>query len=600
VVDLAALRWAQPGLLDRAADEWQMLSTRLGSQETALRSDVMQPLFGTGDWTGMAADAASASLGSLSRQLSVTQDYAATMTSLLRDAAGGVRDAQSLLRAAENLAAQNRLTIGADGGVSAEPAPPLLGGPGSASLLAQPPPAAGEVADLVARALSVADAVDGQITARFLDLRKFAGASSAAASELRGADRLAGAFDHAMLPPQGTSPAEVNQWWQALGTGQQQRLIREFPSQVGWMDGVPATARDQANRLGLSQEGAQLKTQLASLQGHKPPQYLGEGRFGPDVNPAWQQWQGQVSGIETKLAGITSVEQALSIGGRNGYPPAYLLGFNTTGNGRAIVSFGNPDTASNVVTYVPGLGSKINGAPGDSGRAAALWQQANRFAPNLATASVYWLGYNAPQLGLSQGIHNLDVTSTADAVTGGQALAHFETGLQATHQPGIPGHAVVLGHSYGSLVVGEAAAHDGLHAGDIIFVGSPGVGVNHAAQLGMSSTHVWAGANVHDPVPQLPPSNPLTALGNDNAGHFGNNPATSAFGGQVFNASHDPSRSFSGLDLSAHSAYWDANSDSLKNMARIVDGQYSGVTMQDPPALSPVPDPGPIVGPGVI
>jgi transposase len=193
-----------------------------------------------------------------------------------------------------------------------------------------------------------------------------------------------------------------------------------------------------------------------------------------------------------------------------------------------------------------------------------------------------------------------DATSTADAATGGQALAHFETGLQATHQPGIPSHTVVLGHSYGSLVVGEAAAHDGLHTGDIIFVGSPGVGVNNVAQLGMPSAHAWAGANVHDPVPQLPPSNPLTALGNDNAGHFGNNPATSAFGAQVFNANHDPSRSFSGLDLSAHSAYWDANSDSLKNMARIVDGQYSGVTMQNPPTLSPLPDPGPIVGPGVI
>lgn len=599
-MDLAALRSALPDVLDRAAADWQALGDRLGTQVAAMRSEVTQPLFGSGAWVGRAADAADANLNNLAKQLGITQDDTSTMTVLLRDAAAGVRDAQSLLLAAENLAAQNRLTIGPDGSVSAAPASPLVGSL-SAPLLGEAlPPAAGEVADLVRRALAVASDVDAQITARLRELQRFTGTSSAAASELRSADRLASAFDRAMLPSEGASPVEVNAWWKALAPGQQQRLIHEFPSQVGWMDGVPATARDQANRLGLSQEGAQLKTQLASLQGNEPPQYLGEGRFGPTPNTAWQQWQGQISGIETKLAGITSIEQALSIGGRNGYPPAYLLGFNTAGNGRAIVSFGNPDTASNVVTYVPGLGSKITGAPGDSGRAAALWQQANRFAPEQATASVYWLGYNAPQLGLSQGIHNLDVTSTADAVTGGQALAHFETGLQATHQPGIPGHTVVLGHSYGSLVVGEAAAHDGLHTGDIIFVGSPGVSVNNVAQLGMSSAHVWAGANVHDPVPQLPPFNPFTALGNDNAGHFGNNPATSAFGGQVFNASHDPSRSFSGLDLSAHSAYWDANSDSLKNMARIVDGQYSGVTLQDPPALSPLPDPGPIVGPGVI
>lgn len=192
MVDVAALRSAQPDLLERAAGEWQMLGGRAGSQVTALHSDVMGPLFGAGEWTGMAADAASASLSSLARQLSVTGEYAATMASLLRDAASGIGDAQSVLREAENLAARSKLTIGADGSVSAEPAPPLLGGPGPVSLLAEAPSAAaGEVADLVARALTVADDVDKQITARLAELGKFAGASPAAAS----------------------------QWWAALGSG---------------------------------------------------------------------------------------------------------------------------------------------------------------------------------------------------------------------------------------------------------------------------------------------------------------------------------------------------------------------------------------------
>ncbi len=281
----------------------------------------------------------------------------------------------------------------------------------------------------------------------------------------------------------------------------------------------------------------------------------------------------------------------------------FLLGFSTSGNGRAIVAVGNPDTAANTVTYVPGVGSKLTGSSGDINRATTLWQEAEKLDPGKSASSIYWLGYNAPQLGLSQGLHNLDMASAGDAVTGGQALAHFESGLQAAHMPSLPGHTVVLGHSYGTLVAGEAAAHDGMHPGDMIFVGSPGVGVSHAAQLGIAPAHVWAGANSHDPVPQLPPSNPLTALGNDNAGYFGTDPATSAFGGQVFNADIDPSRSFSGIDFSAHSSYWDQNSSSLFNMAHIVDGQYGSVTLQQPPPSAPpgsVTDPDPIVGPGIL
>jgi Alpha/beta hydrolase len=585
MVDLAALRSAQPDLLNSAAGDWQALGARLGSQVTALQAEVMEPLFGTGDWTGIAANAASASLDNLSKQLSVTEDYAATMTSLLHDAAGGVRDAQSWLQAAENLAAQNRLTIGADGTVSAAPAPPLVRS-GSASLVEAPSPAMGEVADLVGRALTVANDVDAQITARLLELQKFAGAS--AVSQLHGADRLARSFDQESLPPAGTDPDEVNEWWNALDREQQLRLISEFPSQLGWMNGLPAWARNQANVDVMTAEQQQLRDQLASLEGSEPRQYLGESRWGPEINPAWQQWQGQISAIKTKLAEIASVESGIAYAeSKAGAHNVFLLGFNTDGNGHAIVAVGNPDTADNTVTYVPGLGSTLTGASGDIGRATALWGQAERLAPGETISSIYWLGYNAPQLGLNQGLSNFDVASTSDATAGAVSLAHFETGLQAAHQVGIPDHTVVLGHSYGSLVVGEAAAHDSMHPGDIIVVGSPGVGVNQAAQLGLPPAHVWAGENAHDPVPRLPPSDPVTALSDRSAAHFGTNPASKAFGAQIFNADIDPSRSFSGIDLSAHSSYWDPGSSSLLNMAHIVDGQYSSVSIgpQAPPNL---------------
>jgi Alpha/beta hydrolase len=602
MVDLASLRSAQPGLLTQAASDWQAIGSRLDGQAAALHSDVMEPLFGAGNWIGTAANAANANLGNLAGQLSVSREYASVMSSLLQDAASGVADAQAWLRAAENLAAQNKLTIGADGSVSADPGPPLLSGTGTTSLVDALSAAMREVADLVSQALTVADKVDAQITVRLEAVQKFA--AKDAASELRDAGRLAGSLDRDALPPSDASPAEVNEWWNALNAEEQKRLIGEFPSQIGWMNGLPAWARNDANTLAMDDEERALQKEKAYLEAHVPPEYLGANRWGPELNPAWTTWQGELSSVQNKLAEISSVQSGITYAeSKAGAHNVFLLGFNTDGNGHAIVAVGNPDTAVNTVTYVPGVGSTLHDANGDIGRATALWGLASSLDPGKAVSSIYWLGYNAPQLGLSQGLGNFAMASTGDAVSGGRALAGFESGLLAAHQAGVPDHTVVLGHSYGTLVTGEAAVHDGLHPDDIIFVGSPGVGVNSAAQLGISPAHVWAGANSHDPVPDLPPLNPITALSNDNASYFGTNPATSAFGGEVFNANITPGHTFSGLTFSAHSSYWDPNSSSLISMAHIVDGEYGGVILDHLPPPAPpgsVTNPGPIVGPGII
>ncbi len=167
--------------------------------------------------------------------------------------------------------------------------------------------------------------------------------------------------------------------------------------------------RDEANRISLAADKVQLHGQLVGLEAHEPPATVsGRGRFGTGqvANPAWQQWHDQATAVEGKLAGIASAESGLELGGRGGGQRGYLLGFDTNDNGHAIVSFGDPGAANNTVTYVPGLGSKLTGAFGDSSRAAALAKAVSNLAPDKAVASIYWLGYNAPQLPLSQGIHH--------------------------------------------------------------------------------------------------------------------------------------------------------------------------------------------------
>jgi hypothetical protein len=136
-------------------------------------------------------------------------------------------------------------------------------------------------------------------------------------------------------------------------------------------------------------------------------------------------------------------------------------------------------------------------------------------------------------------------------------------------------HTVMLGHSYGSLVVGEAAVRaPGKLADALAFVGSPGVGVNRASELGVPASHVFAGAAANDPVPDLPPVSPVGWF--DGSSHFGTNPAFPQFGARDFYV--DPGKSISVTDpIGAHSQYWDANSAALKNLARITTGQYTKI-----------------------
>jgi hypothetical protein len=616
-VDLATLRAAQPELLEKAAAYWQSAAGQLGQISDHFAAQT-EPLFPS-SWAGQAADAASTRLSAVSGQLTATTADMNAMAAVCRDAAAGISDAQALLRTAEDLAASSGLAIGPAGRVSL--AWPALSGPlehaalAEQAAFAQLPPAAGEVTILVEKALQLADDVDSQVSAQ---LARLPGPASAAPA----VTGLAAKLGRELLPPAGMTPKEVSEWWTALDAAARQQLIRQFPAQIGWLNGLPATARDQANRLEMSEEQASLERQLAWLKTHEPPGALWEGiKLGWVSNPAAEQWLTQVSQIGTELDGISVLEQSLARGGQGGVPQAYLLGFSAAGIGRAIVAYGNPDTAATTVTYVPGTGSTLATSGVDTNSAIALWQQAHKLDPGQSVSSIYWLGYNAPQT--SSISSDLSIASTADAISGAHSLAGFQSGLAAAHASGTAGRTVLLGHSYGSLVIGEAAAHDGVRPSDIIVAASPGMGVSSAAQLGIPPSHVWAGANVNDPIPDIPPDAesllpevaenavagaigglvthglsgvlpglksgafaPLITAHADNpdASFFGTNPATPAFGGNDFSANDVPGEP-SSFDMSyflsfhAHSTYFNPGSASLRNMAAIVVGKYGQVTM---------------------
>lgn len=128
-------------------------------------------------------------------------------------------------------------------------------------------------------------------------------------------------------------------------------------------------------------------------------------------------------------------------------------------------------------------------------------------------AVVAWLGYHPPH-----GVRLAAVREDA-AATGAAALLRF---LRAVPAPRL----VLVGHSYGSTVIGRAAAR--LDAGtggrvtDVVALGSPGMGVDRAADL-HTRARVWAGAAAGDWTRRLPGAQIL------GAGH-GTHPTDPAFG----------------------------------------------------------------------
>src|SRR5256885_2058344 len=127
---------------------------------------------------------------------------------------------------------------------------------------------------------------------------------------------------------------------------------------------------------------------------------------------------------------------------------AFLPGIDTAGNGRAIVAMGNPDTAANVATYVPGTGARLEMAGADMDRSDRMLASATK-AGSPSTSVITWIGYDAPQ-----SIPSAASESYAEGAK--KDLDRFQDGLRATHE-GPPSHNTVLGHSYGSTVIGHTA-----------------------------------------------------------------------------------------------------------------------------------------------
>lgn len=513
-----------PGAFAEEARNWRRAADGIRDRGT----DLALTLHKLDDWTGTAADAAKPTFTAHRQRYADAAAVMSQIPAVLDEAARRFTDTRGRAVRITEEATRHGWHFRPDGTLIVE-------GSGVGSVpIANLEPHAARLQDAIRAVIDETTRIDTDIATA---LRRL----SAQSAGLAPPDPQTTAAAATPIPPRGTSPTDVHAWWTSLSPMQQESLLFTHAAAIGSLDGIPAPARDRANRSHL----AQLKGHLVADVDRLTP--------GPRLEAARKKLHG-IEDIEKRL---TPTDPSLS--------PAFLLAIDTTGNGRAIVAAGNPDTAINVATYVPGTGARLETVGGDLNRADRMLARATA-AGSPSTSVITWLGYDAPRSVVP------DAASPQYAEGAKKDLDRFQDGLRATHE-GRPSHNTVLGHSYGSTVIGHTARDEHINADELVFVGSPGVGVDNAGQLNFPTDHVHATVAEHDIIHLAnlethdPTGTPVDEIHNVD-------PTGSRFGAHVFTS--DPGTPgpwyTGGYSGEAHSEYWRENNEALDNMGRIIAG----------------------------
>ncbi|MBD0742005.1 alpha/beta hydrolase [Streptomyces sp. CBMA152] len=580
-----------------AAGGWGKVSSRANAAKDRVDNEMHARLHETQQ--SKTAEGAVADIARLSRNY----QYLHTECGLIRTALDGLatelaapqKKLQQALEDAENL----KFTVEADGSVKypvtvtvpyapgpgvakpSTPSPFLLPGKSEGGGTDPNKAKADDIAARISGAVRDAAEIDGRYAGVLRRLKSPAGLAVTdemlvdAAADTKDLQKNAKFLPESGIP-KGKSPAENKKWWDHLSQEERDEYTTLFPERVGALDGLPSPVRDDANRMVLAETHAQVQLDLNKL-GPEPQKQIANpnGSYPVSVvNPGWTAWDNAGgSRLTAQLKGINAIEKRFADTGVEGLPEAYLLGFDTQGNGHAIVANGNPDTAQHTAVYVPGTKSKLEGASGDINRMTSVWRESQGMAPGQSVSTITWIGYDAPQSIVPEAMEK------SWAHDGSPKLNQFLDGLQTTQGGADKSHTTVIGHSYGSTVVGDASNRGELAADDIVVAGSPGMLAGDAGDLDVGKKHVWSEATGDDLVPA---GGKVAGLGGYkwgiekwhgipfNAGYIQYVPSDEAFGAHRMQT-----------DTSGHSGYWDSGSVSLHNQAAVVAGQYDQVKEAD-------------------
>ncbi len=273
------------------------------------------------------------------------------------------------------------------------------------------------------------------------------------------------------------------------------------------------------------------------------------------------------------------VRDGLAANSGDGAAPVLLLTYEPAafgGRGRAAIAIGDPDSADNTTVLVPGAHSSVRDGYLSHPEGRNVYREVVRSDPDRSNAVVVWMGYRAPD-----SLFDPAVTQPTAARAGGRLLAADVRALAASHVGA--SHVTVVGHSYGSTTVADAAASAGLGADDVVLVGSPGTDLAHGANDFHlpAGGHVYVGAASSDPItgfggqPQLslPTTSATVGLGAD--------PAADGYGSTRFKAENHGVT----LPMSSHSSYFAPGGESLFSIGDIASGHGDALAAHHMTAL---------------
>jgi hypothetical protein len=300
--------------------------------------------------------------------------------------------------------------------------------------------------------------------------------------------------------PEGADAAAHAAWWVALSAPVQRAAIRRQPAVVGALDGVPAWARDRANRLLLTHA-------LAAAE--------------PSAT------------ARAVAAEIARQERA----GRD----VQLQLFDEPGE-RVVLALGDLDIATSIALLVPGIATTPDDDLDDVIEDVRGVLDAVAVPSEAAVLTgVAWLGYRPPRgLGILRRAAAERAGPALDAALDGQAAARSVSRRPAPR-------TTVVAHSYGTVVVDEAADAPGRMAADaLVLLGSPGMERDRTPAEEVGEVH--QAASVADPVSW--------------AGWFGTSTWSRRYG-----ATELPTEAGTG-----HSDYFDPGRPTLAAIAAVVAG----------------------------
>jgi hypothetical protein len=359
----------------------------------------------------------------------------------------------------------------------------------------------------------------------------------------------------ALSGPLPGDPKQFNALWNQLSREEKDWLYSQDHS-VGNHPGMPwdppdHLGKDHYNRLHLAELELQSQSNVDEIQRN-----IDALTSVPQVDDgALYALQSHMSAATNRLAGYAAVRANVD----SATGPRRYLGLLDE-SGRGAVSIGNPDTAARNAVFVPGTGQGLARLSFSDEKSLAMYNATLTADPGLRPGEVAvttWMGYDRP----------MDLSRAAfpqPAGGGADRLDAFENGQRASHV-GAASLDTVIGHSYGSTVIGAAASHGHhLDADNVIAVGSPGMLVDRADQLDLhtrGNVYVMRAEN-----------DAISMSGIVTEWTLGADPTAPGFGAHRLAADPGPAGPLGLPSIGAHSSYWLDGNAALKNFGAVIAG----------------------------